>query len=76
MVHTGRLILAALRELYEKEGVKQGYHWSVDANSAWSWQTAEQFVEVLRPYKNVIYMVEQPFDVDFIRKVSLVHKLR
>ena len=45
----------------------------MDANSAWSWETAEKFVEVLRPYKDIIYMVEQPFDVDFLRKVHVHH---
>ena len=52
--------------------MRAGYYWSVDANSAWTWETAEAFVEALRPYKDLIYMVEQPFDVDFINKARIL----
>jgi L-alanine-DL-glutamate epimerase-like enolase superfamily enzyme len=36
--------------------------WSIDANAAWSSPAkALQFLEVLRPYSDQIFMVEQPF---------------
>jgi len=40
--------------------------WVLDANAAWSTSIAIEFVAVIAPYKDRIYMLEQPFPVEFL----------
>lgn len=76
-VGRARAILAALTACYDEAvprrgaaaaaplvpgdaGARSGV-WSVDANAAWSADVARAYLDVLRPYGPLIYMVEQPF---------------
>ena len=43
-------------------------NWSIDANCSWTPKICKQMLsEVLTKYKNRIYMVEQPFPVNFLQ---------
>lgn len=43
-------------------------NWSIDANCSWTPEICKQMLsEVLHKYKDRIYMVEQPFPVDFLQ---------
>jgi L-alanine-DL-glutamate epimerase-like enolase superfamily enzyme len=39
----------------------------LDANAAWTAEVSLSFLEILRPYRHRIYMLEQPWPVDFLR---------
>jgi len=39
--------------------------WALDANAAWSSEVAMQYLRVISPYKECIYMLEQPFPLEF-----------
>ena len=41
--------------------------WVLDANAAWTPSIAASFIDILMPYKDRIYMLEQPFPVDFLK---------
>jgi len=43
-----------------------GKDWVLDANASWTPAVARAFIEVIRPYKRRIYMIEQPFPLDFL----------
>eukprot|EP00823_Brevimastigomonas_motovehiculus_P008028 TRINITY_DN727_c1_g1_i1.p1 TRINITY_DN727_c1_g1~~TRINITY_DN727_c1_g1_i1.p1 ORF type:complete len:558 (-),score=148.75 TRINITY_DN727_c1_g1_i1:133-1806(-) len=53
-------ILQQLHQLFVDRGVKS-YQWSIDANASWTPALALDYLTVLRPYRQIIYMVEQPF---------------
>ena len=60
-------LLAALNEKYPwHEGDPQD--WVLDANAAWQSEDALAFVKVLAPYCRRIYMVEQPWSIQFLDK--------
>lgn len=47
--------------------------WSVDANAAWTPELTIQFMQELEKYpdiKQFMYMIEQPFPVDFLSQIS------
>jgi hypothetical protein len=52
-------IEAACREEENATGAK--ITWSIDANASWTPASATDYLAILRPYQQRIYMVEQPF---------------
>ena len=44
--------------------------WVLDANAAWTPLIATSFIDILMPYKDRIYMLEQPFPVDFLKNTT------
>ena len=70
-VEMTRKILHRLDSATELRGSEQDTqrNWSIDANCSWTPKTCEQMLnEVLIKYKDRIYMVEQPFPVDFLEQ--------
>lgn len=75
-IHRASAILKSLHAADQKRGQKRGdteectedeLLWSVDANCGWAPDVALEMVAVLQPYAAKIFMVEQPFPVDFVR---------
>jgi len=65
----GQKILDRLYSLYQNHTPPLNFKWSIDANAAWTPTIALQFLETLVPkYGNHIYMLEQPFSVDFTKR--------
>jgi len=65
----GQKILDRLYLLYQSHTPPLNFKWSIDANAAWTPTIAFQFLETLVPkYGNHIYMLEQPFSVDFAKR--------
>lgn len=58
-----RLLKALSDEYPATPGIRD---WVLDANAAWSPAIAAEFVTVIAPFKDRIYMLEQPFPVDFL----------
>lgn len=53
--------------------------WSVDANSAWTPESTIEFIDALEKYPNIkafMYMIEQPFPVDFLEQVEQNSELK
>jgi L-alanine-DL-glutamate epimerase-like enolase superfamily enzyme len=43
--------------------------YAIDANSDWTPEVALQFLDILRPIKKFIFMIEQPFPVTLVRSI-------
>lgn len=65
-------LLTALNEKYPWSA-GEAKDWVLDANAAWTVADAEAFVEVLRPFRRRLYMVEQPWPVGFLEAGSGDH---
>ncbi len=64
-------LLAHLNDAFPSTGV--GKDWVLDANAAWSADIATAMVDVIRPYREGIYMIEQPWSVEFIDHEESMH---
>jgi len=58
----GKAFLMALKKYMEENNI-QGYKLSIDANADWTPDISEQYLSIITQYKDIIYMVEQPFPV-------------
>lgn len=58
-------LLAVLNTTFPFDGIT-GKDWVLDANAAWIPDVISAFMDVIRPYKHRIYMLEQPWPVDFL----------
>ena len=70
-VEVTKTILGRLASATKLRGSEQNTrrNWSIDANCSWTPKICEQMLsDVLVNYKDQIYMVEQPFPVDFLEQ--------
>lgn len=42
----------------------------LDANAAWSTEVMSRFISIITPFKDRIYMIEQPWPVDFLEDLN------
>jgi L-alanine-DL-glutamate epimerase-like enolase superfamily enzyme len=72
-VGKGLHIVQRLYEFYKKTREHNAY-WSIDANSAWTPQISLEFLHRIKQqipeFLPMLYMVEQPFPVDFLQQSS------
>eukprot|EP01027_Heterolobosea_sp_BB2_P009010 GEZU01013345.1.p1 GENE.GEZU01013345.1~~GEZU01013345.1.p1 ORF type:complete len:346 (-),score=86.29 GEZU01013345.1:19-981(-) len=67
-VEKGTRIMDRLHEVYASQTALPPYKWSIDANCAWTSEIALQYLEAIKARPHImknLYMIEQPFPVDF-----------